>query len=31
MLLLEHVGKLLEENLYVIENIDATIIAQGRK
>lgn len=31
MLLLEHVGKLLEENLYVIENIDATIIAQRPK
>ena len=29
--LLEHVGKLLEENLYVIENIDATIIAQRPK
>ena len=26
--LLEHVGKLLDENHYVIENIDATIIAQ---
>lgn len=29
--LLEHVGKLLEENLYFIENIDATIIAQQPK
>lgn len=29
--LLEHVGKLLEEHLYVIENIDATIIAQRPK
>ena len=29
--LLSHVGKLLEENLYVIENIDATIIAQRPK
>lgn len=29
--LLEHVGKLLEEQLYVIENIDATIIAQRPK
>ncbi len=29
--LLEHVGQLLEENLYVIENIDATIIAQRPK
>ena len=29
--LLEHVGKLLEERLYVIENIDATIIAQRPK
>ena len=29
--LLEHVGKLLEENLYIIENIDATIIAQAPK
>lgn len=29
--LLEHVGKLLEENLYVIGNIDATIIAQKPK
>ena len=26
--LLRHVGKLLEENCYIIENIDATIIAQ---
>lgn len=26
--LLEHVGRLLDEHLYVIENIDATIIAQ---
>ena len=31
ILLLEHVGKLLEDNLYVIENIDATIIAQRPK
>jgi 2-C-methyl-D-erythritol 2,4-cyclodiphosphate synthase len=29
--LLEHVGKLLEDNLYIIENIDATIIAQKPK
>ena len=29
--LLGHVGKLLEENLYVVENIDATIIAQRPK
>lgn len=29
--LLEHVGKLLDENGYVIENIDATIIAQKPK
>ena len=29
--LLEHVGGLLEENGYVIENIDATIIAQAPK
>ena len=29
--LLAHVGKLLEEHLYVIENIDATIIAQRPK
>ena len=29
--LLEHVGKLLDENGYVIENIDATIIAQRPK
>lgn len=29
--LLEHVGKLLEENLYLIGNIDATIIAQRPK
>lgn len=29
--LLEHVGKILEEQLYVIENIDATIIAQRPK
>ncbi len=29
--LLGHVGKLLEEHLYVIENIDATIIAQRPK
>lgn len=29
--LLKHVGKLLDENHYVIENIDATIIAQRPK
>ena len=29
--LLEHVGTLLDEHLYVIENIDATIIAQRPK
>ena len=29
--LLEYVGKLLEENNYIIENIDATIIAQKPK
>ena len=29
--LLRHVGKLLEENCYIIENIDATIIAQRPK
>lgn len=29
--LLEHVGKLLDENHYVIENIDATVIAQKPK
>ena len=29
--LLQHVGKLLEENMYVINNIDATIIAQKPK
>lgn len=29
--LLEHVGKLLEDNLFLIENIDATIIAQAPK
>ena len=29
--LLEHVGALLEENLFLIENIDATIIAQAPK
>lgn len=29
--LLEHVGKLLDENMYVIGNIDATIIAQQPK
>ena len=29
--LLEHVGKLLDENGYMIENIDATIIAQRPK
>lgn len=31
MLLLEKVGKLLEENMFFIENIDATIIAQAPK
>ena len=31
ILLLEHVGKLLDEQGYVIENIDATIIAQRPK
>ena len=31
MKLLEHVGKLLEEGLYVVENIDATIVAQRPK
>lgn len=31
LLLLEHVGKLLEDNLFFIENIDATIIAQAPK
>ena len=31
MQLLEHVGKLLDESGYVIENIDATIIAQKPK
>lgn len=31
ILLLEKVGKLLEEKLYFIENIDATIIAQAPK
>lgn len=31
MKLLEHVGKLLDDNLYVVENIDATIIAQRPK
>ena len=31
ILLLENVGKLLEENMYVINNIDATIIAQKPK
>ncbi len=31
MILLEEVGKLLEENLFLIENIDATIIAQAPK
>ena len=31
MKLLAHVGKLLEENMYVINNIDATIIAQKPK
>lgn len=29
--LLEHVGRLLEEHLFLIENIDATIIAQAPK
>ncbi len=29
--LLEHVGKLLDQHMYVIENIDATIIAQRPK
>lgn len=29
--LLEHVGKLLEDNMYIIGNIDATIIAQRPK
>lgn len=29
--LLEHVGRLLEENCFLIENIDATIIAQAPK
>ena len=29
--LLEHVGKLLEDNCFLIENIDATIIAQAPK
>ncbi|MCM1040469.1 MAG: 2-C-methyl-D-erythritol 2,4-cyclodiphosphate synthase [Roseburia sp.] len=29
--LLEHVGNLLEENLFLIENIDSTIIAQAPK
>ena len=31
MILLEKVGKLLEENMFFIENIDATIIAQAPK
>ena len=31
IILLQHVGKLLEENMYVINNIDATIIAQKPK
>lgn len=31
MKLLEHVGVLLDENNYIIENIDATIIAQRPK
>lgn len=31
ILLLEHVGKLLEDHLYIIGNIDATIIAQKPK
>ena len=29
--LLEHVGKLLSDNLYIIGNIDATVIAQRPK
>lgn len=29
--LLEHVGDLLEKNLYVVENIDSTILAQAPK
>ena len=29
--LLKHVGNLLDENLYIVENIDATIIAQRPK
>lgn len=29
--LLEHVGKLLDDHMYVVENIDATIIAQKPK
>lgn len=31
LILLEHAGRLLEENGYIIENIDATIIAQRPK
>ena len=31
MRLLEHVGKLLEERLYVVENIDATVLCQRPK
>ena len=31
LLLLKHVGELLEKNLFLIENIDATIIAQAPK
>lgn len=31
IILLQHVGKLLEENGFLIENIDATIIAQAPK
>lgn len=31
IVLLEHVGKLLEEHMYIINNIDATIIAQRPK
>lgn len=31
LILLEHVGRLLEENYFFIENIDATIIAQAPK
>lgn len=31
VVLLEHVGRLLEENMFIIENIDATVIAQRPK